>query len=156
MKRQLCVCLMFLLPALAQAGGNMKAFAPAAPGMTRHVLELPAADNEADLRVELMVGQVLELDERNHYFLAGRIEAVPIHGWGFTFYQVTDIGPLAGTLMAVDPGLPKTRRFIRLGGEPYLIRYNSRLPVVVHVPRDAEVRYRVWRADPRPLAMPPG
>ncbi|RQW83332.1 MAG: proteinase inhibitor I4 serpin, partial [Methylococcus sp.] len=38
-------------------------------------------------------------------------------------------------------------RFVTLGGEPYLIRYNSKLPVVVYVPKGNEVRYRVWRAD---------
>jgi hypothetical protein len=42
--------------------------------------------------------------------------------------------------MAVDPDAPKVARFISLGGEPYIIRYNSRLPVVVYVPEDAEVR----------------
>jgi ecotin len=54
---------------------------------------------------------------------------------------------MAGTLMAIDPKAPKRARFIGLGGEPYLIRYNSRLPVVVYVPEGTEVRYRIWRAD---------
>jgi ecotin len=49
--------------------------------------------------------------------------------------------------MAVDPNEPKLSRFIRLGGEPYLIRYNSRLPVVVYVPEGVEVRYRIWSAS---------
>jgi ecotin len=51
---------------------------------------------------------------------------------------------MAGTLMAVDPQAPKVKRFIPLGGEPYLIRYNSRLPIVVYVPDGVEVRYRLW------------
>jgi ecotin len=29
-----------------------------------------------------------------------------------------------------------------------LVRYNSRLPLVIYVPEGVEVRYRVWRADP--------
>jgi len=33
---------------------------------------------------------------------------------------------MAGTQMAIDPNAPKLNRFITLGGEPYLIRYNSR------------------------------
>jgi ecotin len=37
-------------------------------------------------------------------------------------------------------------RFITLGGEPYLIRYNNRLPVVVYAPEGVELRYRVWTA----------
>lgn len=63
---------------------------------------------------------------------------------------------MAGTLMAPDPTAPKVDRFITLGGEPYLVRYNSKLPLVAYVPADVEVRYRIWRADPKPTAMPKG
>jgi len=38
----------------------------------------------------------------------------------------------------------KLNRFITLGGEPYFIRCNSRLPIVVYVPEGVEVRYRIW------------
>jgi ecotin len=34
-----------------------------------------------------------------------------------------------------------------------LIRYNSRLPVVIYVPADAQVRYRIWKADGEGQAM---
>ena len=51
---------------------------------------------------------------------------------------------MAGTAMAVNPNAPKADRFITLGGEPYIIRYNSRLPIVVYVPEGVEVRYRIW------------
>jgi ecotin len=54
---------------------------------------------------------------------------------------------MAGTLMAVDPDIPKVERFITLGGEPELRRYNSRLPMVIYVPKGVEVRYRIWRGD---------
>ena len=63
---------------------------------------------------------------------------------------------MAGTLMAVDPAAPKVERFISLAGEPYLIRYNSRLPVVVYAPADVEVRWRVWRSEPQTRPMPQG
>jgi ecotin len=48
--------------------------------------------------------------------------------------------------MAVDPDAPKVNRFITLGVDPYIIRYNSRVPIVVYVPEGAEVRYRIWTA----------
>ena len=63
---------------------------------------------------------------------------------------------MAGTLMAVDPDAPKVDRFITLGGEPQLLRYNSRLPLVVYVPDGVEVRYRFWRADATVLAAEAG
>ena len=35
------------------------------------------------------------------------------------------LGPMAGTLMAVDPDAPRVALFVVVGGEPYLIRYNK-------------------------------
>lgn len=63
---------------------------------------------------------------------------------------------MAGTLMAVDPSEPKKDRWITLGGEPELIRYNSRLPLVVYVPVGVEVRYRIWRAEEKVVTTPKG
>lgn len=132
----------------AQAGNNMKAFPPPDTGMGRYVLHLPQQDEEADLKVELIVGKTVAVDERNQYFFGGKIEEETIKGWGYPRYTVSDLGPMAGTLMAVDPNAPKVNRFIALSGDPFLIRYNSRLPVVVYAPEGVEVRYRIWRAEP--------
>jgi ecotin len=63
---------------------------------------------------------------------------------------------MAGTLMAVDPNAPRVSRFIRLGGEPYLIRYNSRLHIVVYVSEGVEVRYRIWSASSESKGMKEG
>ena len=131
----------------ALAADNMEAFPPAGEGMARYVLHLPELADETDFKVELIVGKTVEIDAQNQYFLVGDIEAETIPGWGFTRYLVRKVGPLAGTLMAVDPEAPKVARFVTLGGEPYLVRYNSRVPVVVYVPEGVEVRYRVWSAD---------
>jgi len=114
--------------------------------MVRYVLQLPRQDDESAFKVELMVGKTVQIDERNRYFFGGKIEAETIKGWGFTRYLVSKLGPMAGTRMAVDPNAPKVSRFIALNGDPYLIRYNSRLPVVVYVPEGVEVRYRIWTA----------
>ncbi len=130
------------------AGDNMKAFPPPDQGQIRYVIHLAEQDEESNYQVELIVGQTVKIDETNQYFFGGQIKKENIVGWGFTRYVVSELGPMAGTLMAVDPNAPKVDRFIRLGGEPYLIRYNSRLPVVVYVPEGVEVRYRIWRAEP--------
>jgi len=79
--------------------------------------------------------------------------AETISGWGFPRYRVSKLGPMAGTLMAIDPGAPKVSRFIALGGEPYLIPYNSRLPIVVYAPEGVEIRYRIWGARPEIKAI---
>jgi ecotin len=138
------------------ARDNMKAFPPSDQGQIRYVIHLAEQDEESNYQVELIVGQTVKVDESNQYFFGGQIKKENIVGWGFTRYVVSELGPMAGTLMAVDPNAPKVDRFIRLGGEPYLIRYNSRLPVVVYVPEGVEVLYRIWRAEPESKAANEG
>jgi ecotin len=130
------------------AGDNMKAFPLPEKGRVRYVLQLPKQDDESAFKVELIVGKTVLVDERNRYSFSGKIQAETIKGWGFTRYDVSQLGPMAGTLIAIDPNAPKVNRFITLGGEPYLIRYNSRLPLVVYAPEGVEVRYRIWTAAP--------
>ena len=130
------------------AGDDMKAFPPPEKGMLRYVLHLPEQADESAFKVELIAGRTVPVDQRNRYFFGGQIQQETVEGWGFTLYRVSPLGPMAGTLMAVDPNEPKVNKFITLAGAPYLIRYNSRLPVVVYAPEDVEVRYRIWAAGP--------
>jgi len=139
-----------------QASDTMKAFPPADAGMVRHVLQLPEQKDEDSCKVELIVGKTVQVDAKNRYFFGGAIKEETITGWGFTRYVVHTLGPMAGTLMAIDPKAPKAERFITLGTEPYLIRYNSRLPIVVYVPEGTEVRYRIWSSSPETKTMTKG
>jgi len=142
--------LLFIFAAVtAYAGDNLKAFPLPEKGMVRYVLHLPKQDDESAFKVELIVGKTVLLDEHNRYFFSGKIQQETIKGWGFPHHNVSQLGPMAGTQMAVDPNAPKVNRFITLGGEPYFIRYNSRLPVVVYAPEGVEVRYRIWAANPQ-------
>jgi len=136
-----------LVTAVSVAADNMKAFPPAEEGMVRYVIDLPEQEDEAGWRVELLIGKTVQTDAANRYFFGGTLETVTIEGWGFDRHILRKLGPMAGTLMAADPDAPKVDRFITLGGEPRLLRYNSRLPLVVYVPGGVEVRYRFWRAD---------
>lgn len=150
MRTSLAVTTLFILFlfSIGNAEDNMKAFPLPNQGQLRYVIELPELDDESNSQVELIVGKTVEVDEKNQYFFAGKIGKENIVGWGFTRYVVNELGPMAGTLMAIDPNAPKVNRFVQIGGEPYLIRYNSRLPIVVYVPEGTELRYRIWSADP--------
>ena len=125
----------------------LKAFPPAGGGMARYVIALPHKERgeENDFRVELIVGKEMLTDGVNLVRLGGSIEAKPLQGWGFTYYEVAKLGPAASTLMGVPPGTPKVKKFVTVPS--ILIRYNSRIPLVVYVPEGAEVRYRIWRAS---------
>ena len=138
----------------ASAQNYLKAFPPAKKGMERFVLQLPAKENEADYRVELIAGKTVKTDPINHYFYSGVIRPETVKGWGFTRYVIDDLGALAGSMMAVRPGTPKVERFITLGKRPYLIRYNSKIPVVVYAPKGVELRYRIWSAQKESHPIP--
>jgi ecotin len=136
-----------------KAAEDLAAFPPAEKGMVRHVLRLPKKDDDKAFKIELIVGKTVKVDAANRYFFGGKIEEQNIQGWGYVCYRISELGPMAGTLMAADPAAPKEDRFVALGGEPYLVRYNSRLPLVVYVPEGVTVRYRVWSASAETMAI---
>ena len=50
--------------------------------------------------------------------------------------------------MMACPDNTKTKQFIAANlGDAAMQRYNSRLPIVVYAPKDAEVKYRIWKAE---------
>jgi ecotin len=136
-----------LLGMQADISRELKAFPSADEGMTRFVITLPPEPDEDLLKVQLLIGKTVKIDAHNRYFFGGRLETETIPGWGYDTFILKSLGPMAGTLMAVDPNEPKVDRFITLGGEPQLLRYNSRLPLVIYVPKGVEARYRVWRGE---------
>lgn len=157
MKKHWLLLLLSLSPALLFAKTDqMKAFPPAEAGMTRHVLTLPEQADESSYKVELIVGKTVKVDDSNRYFFGGEIKPETIQGWGYTRYVVSKLGPMAGTLMAVNPDAPKVDKFVAMHSRLDLIRYNSRLPVVVYAPEGVEVRYRVWSAPPEAQVMNQG
>jgi ecotin len=123
---------------------ELKAFPAAADGMERFVIVLPHKDRgeEVDFKVELIPGKVMLTDGVNQMRHGSSIEPRPLTGWGYTYYEVTGQDVAMSTLMAVPEGIQKTEAFV--AGTPHLIRYNSRLPIVVYAPAGYEVRYRIW------------
>lgn len=117
-------------------------------GFKRWVIQLPALDGEqeASRKVELIVGKTVEVDPVNRFFFGGELEQETLQGWGYTFYKLSKPGPMAGTLMAAPEGAAKVKRFVALGGEPKLVRYNSKLPLVVYLPEGWQLKYRLWSA----------
>jgi ecotin len=134
----------------------MMEFPPAADGMIRLFPQLPKQDDESVYKVELIIGKMVLVDEGNRYFFNGKIEEETIKGWEFPHYNVSTLGPMAGTLMEIDPNEPKVNRFVALGGEPYFIRYSSLLPIVVYAFEGVEVRYRIWCTEPEARVIEKG
>lgn len=114
-------------------------------GFTRQVIHLPKQDAEDAFKVEIIAGKTLEAD-CNQQRLGGELEEHTLEGWGYSYYRLDKVSGPMSTMMAC-PGQKKEQRFIPVVGEGFLLRYNSKLPIVVYAPKDVEVRYRIWSAS---------
>lgn len=122
---------------------NLDAFPAATQGQTRHVITLPAMQDENTAKVELIVGKTQQIDCNSHFF-GGQLQEKTAEGWGYNYYVLGSLGNAASTLMGCPPNSSRTA-FVRSSNET-IVRYNSRLPLVVYTPSDVELRYRVWRS----------
>ena len=151
MKKNLTL-LLLIGPALlnssvfAAAHSELKAFPEAQEGMERLVIVLPHKERgeEDAFKVELIPGKKMMTDGVNLMRLGTTIAPKPLKGWGYTYYEVTGSDVAMSTRMAVPEGGKKVEKFV--AGSPLFIRYNSRLPIVIYVPRGYSVQYRIWKA----------
>lgn len=120
----------------------LEPFPAAKSDQVRHVIVLPELADENDAKVELVIGKEIDAD-CNHYFFGGNLQEVDLQGWGYTYWVLDDLKGPAGTLMACLDN-KKTPTFVQLNTEE-LLRYNSKLPIVVYTPEGVQVRYRVWQ-----------
>ncbi|WP_336997271.1 serine protease inhibitor ecotin [Leclercia sp. M50] len=115
-------------------------------GMKRQVIDLPEQKDEANYKVELLIGQTLKVDCNAHR-LGGQLTSKTLEGWGYDYYIFDKVTSPVSTMMACPDGKKTTKFIIANLGEHSLLRYNSKLPIVVYTPADIEVRYRIWQAD---------
>ncbi|MCK9516756.1 MAG: ecotin family protein [Ottowia sp.] len=126
-------------PEVAQA---LQAFPPAEPGYRRHVIVLPPRNDEDQRRVELTGGKVMPVD-CNVHGMDGQFNQQDVQGWGYTYWTLESEQQVRSTMM-MCPDNRKHDAFVQT--ESVLIRYNSRLPVVVFVPEGLSLRWRIWEA----------
>ncbi|WP_300979281.1 serine protease inhibitor ecotin [Flavobacterium sp.] len=106
------------------------------------IIQLPIEKNEDDLKIELIIGTEKMVD-CNYHNLMGKTTEEIVDGWGYNYYMVESSGVSASTRMACPN--PPTKKFVSM--TPIMTRYNSKLPIVLYVPQNIEVKYRIWRAD---------
>ena len=134
-----------------EAVKNLEAAYPAAAaGKTRHVILLPHKERggEDDFKVEIVAGRTIDTDGVNTYRFGGEFKERDIPGWGFSYFEVDALRAPLSTRIAASPGAATVKAFAP--GPRMLVRYNSRLPLVVYAPEGTEIRWRLWRGEGEP------
>jgi ecotin len=147
-----CSVGLFIYMSLSAAHPELTPYAEASEGMVRYVIELPALEDESLRKVELIIGKTVPTDGVNRHFFGGKVTREVVQGWGYSYYELKRLGPMAGTMMAGPPDAPKVETFVPVRHDLGLLRYNSRLPLVVYVPEGVEVRYRLWSTESEAIA----
>lgn len=124
----------------------LDAFPSPANNYERHVIQLPIGSDENNLKIELLAGKVEEAD-CNNIFYNGIFEEKTLEGWGYNYYELSELTGPTSTRMACEDE-QKTLQFIPVHSNGSLLQYNSRLPVVVYLPTGLSLRWRTWLATP--------
>lgn len=130
--------------AVAMPDNSLEPWPSAGAGETRFVVRLPALDEEAGRRIELQIGQDLEVDCNLHWF-DGTLDRGMVEGWGYPMYRLVDVTGPASSRRAC-PGDQARTAFVSARLEDPFLPYSSKQPIVVYVPEGFIVRYRVWSA----------
>lgn len=128
-----------------QASSSFAPFPEPSVVQARYVIQLPSDAHEQHLQVEIQIGKMLDID-CNHYAFGGELSERHLPGWGYDYFVFSDIHPLMSTEKAC-PSNHTRKAFVQAADANRLLRYNSRLPIVIYVPKDMEVRYTLWRTN---------
>jgi ecotin len=134
--------LLSCMPVFADSYG-MKPYPQAEDGYKRMVIHLPALADEDASKLELIIGKTIKVDCNRHWF-GGQLTEEVAKGWGFSYFILKSVTGPASTLMACPPDMKEQEVFVQVRGADALLRYNSKLPVVVYVPAGFKVHYRIW------------
>ena len=119
----------------------LKPFPAATDSLVRYVIKLEEKADEFAYKVELIPGKVMLVD-CNRHGLNGKIEEKDLEGWGYNYYVFSSNGQVFSTqMMCFDP---KEEKFV--SSQSLIVRYNSKLPIVIYAPKGYEIRYRIWEA----------
>ncbi|WP_437497774.1 ecotin family protein [Sorangium sp. So ce1099] len=128
-------------PASAYDSEDLNPYPPTMNGKRRIVIELPQLEDEDLARMEISFSKILENSDCNKKWVNGTIKEGTIEGWGYPYWEVNSNGDIAGTLMGCGDRPTKTERVF---GAREMIRYNSRLPLVIYVPEGLDAAFRTF------------
>ncbi len=122
---------------------DLSMYPEATAELQRQIIVLPEKENEADYKIELYAGKTMEVD-CNRHTLSGALLEKSVSGWGYPYYEFDTNHMVMSTRMAC-PEDSLHEEFVQSGA--ILIRYNSKLPMVIYTPQGYTIKYRIWHRD---------
>lgn len=113
-------------------------------GYEQKIITLKTLPNEENYSIEIFAGKKTLVDTCNNFFLAGSFEQKTVDGWGYDYFNFESNGNVAGTLMGCFDN-KSVEKIVH--AQSIQTRYNSKLPIIVYLPKGYTLEYRVWKAD---------
>ncbi|MHC5201813.1 ecotin family protein [Myroides sp. LJL119] len=114
------------------------------PGYKQVVINLPHSLKDSTKKVEFYVGETISTDTCNSYWLIGELQEKDLPGWGYSYYVFQSDGVVASTQMGC---LDNTQKMSFVSSTPELITYNGKMPILIYVPDQYQVRYKIYKTD---------
>lgn len=105
-------------------------------------ITLKPLKDEENYKVEIFITKEMEVD-CNYHSLQGEILVKDLQGWGYNYYVFKTEGHILSTQM-LCPEESKTKKDIASPSK--LLRYNSKLPIIVYMPKGYKLQYKIWSA----------
>lgn len=83
----------------------------------------------------------------NLYRFGGKLENKTLEGWGYDYYVFDKVSFSVLTMMVCSDGKKEKKFVIAYLGDVGMLRYNSKLSIVVYTLDNVDVKYRVWKAE---------
>ena len=106
----------------------------------RYEIILDKKVNETRLNVKIMPGKTILVDCNGYYCKGEFLEKIDEHGYPYYVFKDPSIG---GTRKGCPPGYVNKMQFVF---DSKIIQYDSRIPIVIFVPKSFEVKYCIIQA----------
>jgi ecotin len=146
-----CLMICSISHAMAQEKSETSMFPKPKEGQKQYIIKVPKQSDESQYKIEVLVGKREKVDKCNQHHLAGKLVSKDLSGWGYTYFDFESEGNILATMMACPDG-KRVEKLILAPGE--LVRYNSKLPVVLYAPEGYEVSYKIWSASKKAKVVP--
>ncbi|MFV0151715.1 ecotin family protein [Empedobacter stercoris] len=140
------LAILMVMVSFAQKNNKMdySMYPEAKEGYEQKIIVLQPQTNEENYSVEIFAGKKVMVDSCNRFFLSGNFDQKTVEGWGYNYINFESNGNVGGTMMMCpdNQSVEKT-----IYAQSLQTRYNSKLPIVVYVPKGYTLEYRIWKAD---------